>query len=105
MVDFLHVNALLIAAAAGLGAVVRYLITLLPLASSWELIAINAVGCLLIGWKPQPAWWSTGFLGGFTSFSTYMLVSYMDSSLAYLVVAASVCIVAWFVGDALGGKK
>ena len=90
---------LTIAFAAGFGALARYALTALPVDGALALVAINALGCLLIGAKPSPAWWSTGFLGGFTSFSTYMLISYTDRSALYFFATCIVCVAAWFAGD------
>jgi len=95
------VEKLTIALAAGFGALARYALTALPAGDALTLVAINAVGCLLIGAKPSPAWWSTGFLGGFTSFSTYMLISFTDRSALYLFASAIICVAAWFAGDAI----
>ena len=90
---------LLIGAGAGAGASLGYLITLIPSQTGLALILINAIGCFLLGAKPRPAWWSTGFLGGFTSFSSYCLLSYENRTFLYFVGTALLCVLAWFSGD------
>ena len=81
---------LLVFAGGGLGAVVRYVSTLLAArvcgtAFPWGTLSVNLAGCLLIGvlfgLSEQKSMFSpevrlllmTGFLGGLTTFSTYAL--------------------------------
>lgn len=82
-------NALLVALGGGLGALCRYAVSALSAKSpahgfAWGTTAVNLVGCLLIGFAagalersmiPRLAWLLlvTGFLGGFTTFSTFSL--------------------------------
>jgi len=84
------VNWLAIFAGGGVGAVLRYAISVLldqrfPSAFPWGTFTVNAVGCLLIGvlatLADERAFLSpgmrialiTGLLGGFTTFSTFGL--------------------------------
>ncbi len=76
-----------VAVGAVLGAEARYAVSRLELASTggfpWGVLAVNAVGCLLIGVlavllsgsRSRLAWpfLAVGVLGGFTTFSTYAL--------------------------------
>lgn len=93
-------TALLVALGAGIGTVARYGCTDI---ASYPLIVVNAVGCFLIalvptGWKPFVA---TGFLGGFTSFSTFMLAT---ESLVSGALSVLGCLSAWFVGDCIKNR-
>lgn len=56
----------------------------LPSSGAWATLAVNVIGCLVIGVvasrllvEPGPWWhrpfWITGVLGGFTTFSAYAL--------------------------------
>ncbi len=88
-------TASLVAVGAGLGAVARYICTdiaFLPL------VVVNAVGCFLIAFVPQrfKPFCGTGFLGGFTSFSTFMLLT---DSLLMGIASVIVFIGAWLLGD------
>ena len=86
---------------AALGAVTRFLITsAMPVGGLWSLLAINIAGCFLMG-LIRP-----GLLGGFTSFSTYMLFAhhlFIDApplqAATYLLVTSASCIGAWILGD------
>ncbi len=82
-------NVLLIFIGSGLGATARYLLSLQLQGSTpgnkmpWGILTCNLLGCLLIGIlfgllkAHHPNWISplamTGFLGGFTTFSTFAL--------------------------------
>ena len=81
------INCLLIFLGGGLGAVSRYSLTLLMQSPAsrmpYGILTCNLLGSLLIGViygltkTHQPSWLSplavTGFLGGFTTFSTFAL--------------------------------
>ena len=77
---------LLVGVGGALGAILRYLLGLLPYQGSFPLKtwAINLVGSFLIGWLSahlgRQAWFQgnqllliTGLCGGFTTFSTFSL--------------------------------
>lgn len=82
-------NWIAVAIGGGAGAVLRYAIGLgLPFAGHrfpWSTFAINVIGSFLIGlawvlivekaaaWPEARLWVMTGFLGGFTTFSTFSL--------------------------------
>jgi len=82
-------NVLLVFIGSGLGATARYLLSTQIQSSStgskmpWGILTCNLVGCLLIGIvfgllkQHHPNWISplavTGFLGGFTTFSSFAL--------------------------------
>ncbi|SUO97624.1 fluoride efflux transporter CrcB [Suttonella ornithocola] len=91
----------------GLGASARHflsaaLIRYQILFSPWAILAVNLLGCFLIGLlaavlmrQPQPLWRLfiiTGFLGGFTTYSSYILdliqlgVKHLPSALLYLSI-------------------
>ncbi len=72
----------------GLGATCRHYFSLhlmkwFSLQSFWAILIVNLIGCLLIGIISEPLtrlgspYWKnllvTGFLGGFTTYSTFML--------------------------------
>ena len=67
--------ALYVGCGAALGSMVR-LATILALGPSFVTITlINICGCFAIGaMKPGP-FWTIGFLGGFSSYSTYLVMT------------------------------
>ncbi|ALC06664.1 hypothetical protein CDES_11500 [Corynebacterium deserti GIMN1.010] len=85
-----------VGAGAALGVCARLALTLLLGDAAWPILAINVVGAFAMGWARPNAFWGTGFLGGFTTFSAMML---NDASF-YLFTAIG-CISAWFLGDRL----
>lgn len=102
-------EALLVGLGAGLGALTRFAATdAVPAAGATAefalILAINIVGCFLMGWlKPGP-FFGVGFLGGFTTFSALILVSAQSSALSalvFIVVSFVACVCAWLAGDAL----
>ena len=100
-------DVLTVGIGAALGAVTRFLITsTIPVGGLWSLLAINIAGCFLMGLIRPGLFWGTGFLGGFTSFSTYMLFAHyllIDApplqAATYLLVTSASCIGAWILGD------
>lgn len=80
-------NILAIALGGALGCVARYGVTLVPILAAsrgWGTMAVNILGCLLIGIaatfldsRGGGGQWRllciTGFLGGFTTYSSFML--------------------------------
>ncbi len=78
-------HVLAVAVGGALGSVLRYLISRIPLLSSfpWTTLLVNLVGSLLLGLfmavagerttlsKESQAFISIGLLGGFTTFSTF----------------------------------
>lgn len=72
-------DILIVALGGALGATCRFMAqAAMPFSSRWGLIAINLLGCLLIGivWRLLPSralslLLVTGVLGGFTTFSSF----------------------------------
>ncbi|MFP7366638.1 fluoride efflux transporter family protein [Corynebacterium callunae] len=96
----LNVRAgLAVGTGAALGACTRLALTMLLGAGLWPILAINILGAFLMGWRRPGAFWGTGFLGGFTTFSAMMLVD--ENLLPYLLGTSLACISAWFIGDRL----
>jgi len=93
---------LLIFLGGGLGAVSRYSLTLFMQSPAsrmpWGILTCNLLGSLLIGVvygmtkTHQPAWLSplavTGFLGGFTTFSTFALDTHKHLEAGFPHIAA-----------------
>lgn len=111
-----------VAAGGAAGALARHAVEkLVPWPATgwpWGIFLVNMLGCLMIGIATGlladarsrrarvPSWWRplvvTGFLGGFTTFSTYIveIVVLMDSS----TDSATLTAMAYMVGSvALGG--
>ncbi|AZA08580.1 CrcB family protein [Corynebacterium pseudopelargi] len=100
----LNSPALGIALGAACGSVLRAeLLFVLP--GLWTLAFINVLGSFLMGRLAPPAWLGTGFLGGFTSFSTFTaLLTSTDSPFVagfYLAGTTAGCVCAWLMGSAL----
>lgn len=84
-----------------------YLGKALTLHSTWAIVIINLIGCLLIGFcaeallrLPNPAWrylLITGFLGGFTTYSTFTY------DLISLVHKAPIQALMYFASHLFGG--
>lgn len=94
-------NLLLVALGSGLGAATR---ALMP----GPLLVLNLIGCLAFGMLKPSAFWRTGFLGGFTSFSGYIMLADAHSATSswgglgeHLLLPALGCVVAVFIGSAL----
>lgn len=80
-------NYLIVALGGAMGCLCRYLVQQMPLLGadrSWPTMAVNIIGCLLIGfiatiidtrggWAMLRLLLVTGFLGGFTTYSTFTL--------------------------------
>ena len=115
-------TTLLVGVAGLAGVMARYGLNRLTLhteALIWTTVGINVVGSFLLGVLAAEHWFSrdvrealgVGFLGGFTTFSTFSVQVVLEvdggrSDKALLYVAASVAggIVAAFAGYALGRK-
>ncbi|AZA10767.1 fluoride efflux transporter family protein [Corynebacterium gerontici] len=99
--------ALPIALGAALGALTRYELSLL-FEGAWMLLCINVIGSALMGVLSPPAWLGTGFLGGFTSFSTFTAVLLNASpwiSLLYTAMTVFGCVGAWILGDTVRRRR
>jgi len=103
---------LLVAAGGGVGAVLRYQVTLWTLSAAqtarfpWGTLLVNLLGCLAVGllwaWIERAGAWSEalrqalmiGLLGGFTTFSAFSLETFLmlkrgavGHALAYVVLS------------------
>ena len=114
--------ALLVAAGGALGVLSRYGISRLTLHSEaliWSTVGINIVGSFLLGLLVAEDWFSrdlrealgVGFLGGFTTFSTFSVQVVLDTdagepgkALAYVLVSVVGGIAAAAAGYALGRR-
>ena len=127
-VNDLAVNLLYVALGGGLGAVCRYLCSLIPAFGvkgfPWGTLLVNFLGCLLIGVaaealggvlvsNPQLSdkvnlFLKVGFCGGFTTFSTFSLemLNLVDDgkalwALAYACVSVTLCLAGVLLGRGL----
>ncbi|MCD4549345.1 CrcB family protein [Schaalia sp. lx-260] len=98
-------HTLLIGYGAALGACCRYAIaTYWYVDAPFSLLCINVMGCFLMGilQSVHPIF-TTGFLGGFTSFSTFIFLTYAHmnyySGFLYICITMCSCFAAWWAGD------
>ncbi|MGY0233659.1 fluoride efflux transporter FluC [Longispora urticae] len=104
-----------IAAGGTLGALTRHaLATAWP--DLWGILAVNITGCLLIGvllarWPRHRLFLGVGYLGGYTTFSTYILEAQqlLDAhrpgmALLYLTVTPVAALAAVTLGTLLGRR-
>mgnify|MGYP001067154995 FL=1 len=104
--------ALAVGLGAGLGALGRTaLVSLAQPGSPQEIIAVlavNVLGCLLMGWlKPGP-FLGAGVLGGFTTFSAVAVAAAQTSAiwaLILLVTSFVLCVGAWVAGDVFRRRR
>jgi fluoride exporter len=115
-------TTLLVALGGTLGVLSRYGITRMTLHSEaliWATVAINVVGSVLLGLLAAEHWFSrdvrealgVGFLGGFTTFSTFSVQVVLEAdggrpgkAAAYLVASVVGGIAAAAAGYALGRR-
>lgn len=110
-------TALLVTLAGGLGVLARHLLSS-TLQGPWTIVAINIAGSFLLGLLVAAAWASpqartvagVGFLGGFTTFSTFsvQVVNDLDAgrpahALAYLLASVVLGVLAAAAGFWLAG--
>jgi fluoride exporter len=116
------VTTLLVGAAGLAGVMARYGLTRLTLhteALLWTTVGINVVGSFLLGILAAEHWFSrdvrealgVGFLGGFTTFSTFSVQIVLevdggrtDKAVAYLVASVAGGIAAATLGFAFGRR-
>jgi CrcB protein len=119
-VSFARVTALYVAAAGAAGVLARYGIgraTLHSDALIWSTVCINLLGSFLLGLLTASDWFSrdareaigVGFLGGFTTYSTFSVQVVLESdggrtgtAIAYLAVSVVGGIACAVGGYALG---
>lgn len=97
-------ESLRIGAGAALGALARFALLGLFADQLWPILAINLSGALLMGVLRPGAFLGAGVLGGFTTFSTFITLTLMQSpwgAVGHLAVTALGCTAAWLAGDAL----
>ena len=95
-------TSVLIGLGAAAGAVTRALVLGVPGPDLVWLLVINAVGSLLMGWAKPGETIGVGFLGGFTSFSSFIAYSTTGPAMAgfgYVVVTVVACTGAYLLGD------
>lgn len=105
----------------GIGALLRWIVTT-RISGHWGTMLVNVIGAFLIGvlygcissgviWKPETKLLlMTGLLGGFTTFSTYLLDfavlcekdSFFEAA-AYLLLSVAVGVTVLYVGIKTGG--
>lgn len=114
-------TALLVAVLGAAGALSRYAIgtSVGPTSFPWPTLAINVAGCFALGvvvtvgaarWSPEvAAGVGAGFLGGFTTFSTFGVETQslvrqerLGAAAAYVALSVVVGVIAAYGGASLG---
>lgn len=89
-------NALIVGGGACVGAWLRYACGIV-LDGFIAMILVNALGCFLMGLLQPQLFWGTGVLGGFTTFSSFVvLIALLQFSLltfAILVVLGGLALI------------
>ncbi|MDO5099871.1 MAG: CrcB family protein [Corynebacterium sp.] len=103
-----------VAVGAAAGAGCRFILQQFSLVDApTSVLLINILGSFLFAMVlSQPTWLRplacTGFLGGFTSFSTFIVVATSHTligGIAYSLVTVTSCIAAWLAGTALMRRR
>lgn len=96
-------EAVLVGLGAALGSVSRWALTEAVGVDLPAILAVNILGCGLMGFFRPGPFWGTGFLGGFTTMSAYALLT---AQLAAGPAAGyTLAMVAGCVGAALVGRR
>ena len=122
LTEGMNMSFIFVALGGALGAVARYAISLIPVKTPFPLLTLitNIIGAVLIGFivgitdkkdnvSPNTVlFWKTGVCGGFTTFSTFSLETYMlfeNKSYAlggvYVVLSVCCCIMGILLGKKL----
>lgn len=99
---FVNKEGLLVGSGAALGALARWAVALAIGAGLWPILAINALGSAVMGFAAPGPYWGKGFLGGFTTFSTFAILTMRQSpamAAIYVVVTLVSCVAAYLIGD------
>lgn len=118
-------NIFFVAAGGAVGAVLRYLITFLPVSTTfpWKTMITNICGAIMIGIivgivsnkkdasEGLVLFLKTGVCGGFTTFSTFSLEvvelfenEHFIQGTAYGILSFMCCIIGVIFGKIIGGK-
>ena len=118
-------NILFVGIGGAVGAILRYLISLLPVKSGFPVLTLltNIIGAFVIGLVVALAvkhnlpdnlvlFLKTGVCGGFTTFSTFSLEAYnlinggkIGMGIAYAALSLVLCIAAVFLGQTIVGRQ
>ncbi|AIT61758.1 fluoride efflux transporter family protein [Corynebacterium doosanense] len=96
-------EALLVGLGAALGSMIRWALTEAVGVDLPAILAVNVLGCALMGFFRPGPFWGTGFLGGFTTMSAYALLTAQLpalQALCYTLLTVFGC-----VGAALLGRR
>ncbi|AWB82567.1 fluoride ion transporter CrcB [Corynebacterium yudongzhengii] len=97
-------QAFFVGLGAALGATLRWGLTEAVGIPVLVVLGINIAGCFFAGWMPSSAFWTTGFLGGFTTMSAFAFHATemnLPTALAYTAATVLGCVLSALAGRAL----